>query len=67
MYGCCLFTVGAGVTVWGCTDNIDSNDRKRIKTVLDSFGKTVSDELQSVLINQVHCTFLNHQRTNRFS
>ncbi|KAL7483456.1 hypothetical protein ACHAW6_009126 [Cyclotella cf. meneghiniana] len=34
--------IGAGVTVWSCTDNIDSNDRKKIKSVLDSFGKTVS-------------------------
>lgn len=34
-------TVGAGVTVWSCTDNIDSADRKKIKQVLDSFGKTV--------------------------
>ena len=33
--------IGAGVTVWSCTDNIDSNERKRIKKVLDSFGKTV--------------------------
>lgn len=33
--------IGAGVTVWGCTDNIDANDRRRIKKVLDSFGKTV--------------------------
>ena len=33
--------VGAGVTVWSCTENIDANERKKIKTVLDSFGKTV--------------------------
>eukprot|EP00804_Cyclotella_cryptica_P022438 CCRYP_015084-RB/>CCRYP_015084-RB protein AED:0.35 eAED:0.35 QI:319/1/1/1/0.75/0.6/5/347/371 len=33
--------IGAGVTVWSCTDNIDANDRKKIKRVLDSFGKTV--------------------------
>jgi pyrroline-5-carboxylate reductase len=33
--------IGAGVTVWGCTDNINSEDRARIKKVLDSFGKTV--------------------------
>ena len=31
----------AGVTDWSCTDNIDANERKKIKKVLDSFGKTV--------------------------
>lgn len=33
--------IGAGVTVWSCTDNIDADERKQIKRVLDSFGKTV--------------------------
>lgn len=33
--------VGAGVTVWGCTENINADERKKIKTVLDSFGKSV--------------------------
>ncbi|KAL7525706.1 hypothetical protein ACHAWF_001477 [Thalassiosira exigua] len=33
--------IGAGVTVWSCTQNVDANDRKRINQVLDSFGKTV--------------------------
>ena len=36
-----VHAVGAGVTVWGCTDNISSQDRRRIKKVLDSFGQTV--------------------------
>ena len=35
------FTVGAGVTVWSCTENIHASERKQIKSVLDSFGKTV--------------------------
>jgi len=33
--------IGAGVTVWCCTENIDANERKKINTVLNSFGKTV--------------------------
>jgi len=33
--------IGAGVTVWSCTDNIDAKERKQIKTILDSFGKSV--------------------------
>lgn len=33
--------VGAGVTVWGCTENINADERKKIKAVLDSFGKSV--------------------------
>jgi len=34
--------IGAGVTVWSCTPTtIDTNDHKRINTVLNSFGKTV--------------------------
>ena len=32
--------IGAGVTVWGCTDNINLNERGQIKRVLNSFGKT---------------------------
>ena len=33
--------IGAGVTVWGCTENINADERKKIKSVLDSFGKSV--------------------------
>lgn len=33
--------IGAGVTVWSCTENIDANERKQIKNVLDAFGKSV--------------------------
>ena len=33
--------IGAGVTVWSCTENINTDERKKIKQVLDSFGKTV--------------------------
>lgn len=36
-----IIKVGAGVTVWGCTENINADERKKIKTVLDSFGKSV--------------------------
>ena len=32
--------IGAGVTVWSCTDNIDLNERGRIRRVLNSFGQT---------------------------
>ena len=35
------------VTVWSCTDNIDSNERKRITAAFDSFGKTVFVEDES--------------------
>lgn len=33
--------VGAGVTVWSCTPNISTTEQGSIKSVLDSFGKTV--------------------------
>ena len=33
--------IGEGVTVWSCTESIDADERKKIKTVLNSFGKTV--------------------------
>ena len=33
--------IGAGVTVWSCTENINADERKKINTVLNSFGKTV--------------------------
>ena len=33
--------IGCGVTVWSCTENVDASERKKIKRVLDSFGKTV--------------------------
>lgn len=33
--------IGAGVSVWSCTNNINANERKKIKQILDSFGKTV--------------------------
>jgi pyrroline-5-carboxylate reductase len=33
--------IGCGVTVWSCTENVDANERKKIKSILDSFGKTV--------------------------
>jgi pyrroline-5-carboxylate reductase len=34
-------TVGAGVTVWSCTENVNADERKKIKSILDSFGKSV--------------------------
>jgi len=33
--------IGEGVTVWSCTESIDADERKKLKTVLNSFGKTV--------------------------
>jgi len=33
--------IGCGVTVWSCTETVDSIERKKIKRILDSFGKTV--------------------------
>ena len=33
--------IGAGVTVWSCTENIDSDERKLVEQVLDSFGETI--------------------------
>ncbi|KAL7460087.1 hypothetical protein ACHAXS_000554 [Conticribra weissflogii] len=41
--------IGAGVTVWGCTDNIQAPERKKIKAVLDSFGRTVFVEDESFI------------------
>eukprot|EP00569_Conticribra_weissflogii_P008003 CAMPEP_0171328910 /NCGR_PEP_ID=MMETSP0878-20121228/918_1 /TAXON_ID=67004 /ORGANISM="Thalassiosira weissflogii, Strain CCMP1336" /LENGTH=334 /DNA_ID=CAMNT_0011828797 /DNA_START=271 /DNA_END=1275 /DNA_ORIENTATION=- len=41
--------IGAGVTVWGCTDNIHAPERKKIKAVLDSFGRTVYVEDESFI------------------
>jgi len=33
--------VGAGVTVWSCTGNVDAFERRKIKAILDSFGESV--------------------------
>lgn len=33
--------IGAGVTVWSCTENIDANERRQITEILDAFGKTI--------------------------
>lgn len=33
--------IGAGVTVWSCTENVDLAERGRIRRVLNSFGQTV--------------------------
>jgi pyrroline-5-carboxylate reductase len=41
--------IGCGVTVWSCTDNIDSDERRRITAVLDSFGKTIFVEDESFI------------------
>lgn len=41
--------IGAGVTVWTCTDDVDAADRKRIGSVLNCFGKTVFVEDESFI------------------
>ena len=33
--------IGAGITVWTCTGNVAACDRRRITTILDSFGESV--------------------------
>lgn len=33
--------IGKGITVWSCTDNIQSDEKEKIKQVLGSFGKTI--------------------------
>jgi len=33
--------IGKGVTVWSCTPNVTTEERGRIKQVLDCFGKTI--------------------------
>mmetsp|Transcript_4427 Transcript_4427/g.8598 ORF Transcript_4427/g.8598 Transcript_4427/m.8598 type:complete len:200 (-) Transcript_4427:235-834(-) len=34
-------TIGKGVTVWTCTENLDETEQSRIQKVLGSFGKEV--------------------------
>jgi pyrroline-5-carboxylate reductase len=36
-------TIGRGMTVWSCTDNVSTDEREKIKTILSSFGKSVRD------------------------
>jgi len=33
--------IGAGVTVWSCTGNIDADERTRVRAILESFGESV--------------------------
>ena len=42
--------IGRGVTVWCCTDQIQLNERAKIKRILHSFGKAVSHSHFSVVI-----------------
>ena len=41
--------IGAGVTVWSCTENIDLTERNQINQILNSFGKTVSVDDESFI------------------
>jgi pyrroline-5-carboxylate reductase len=34
-------SIGQGMTVWSCTDNLTTSERKKIKGILSSFGKSV--------------------------
>jgi pyrroline-5-carboxylate reductase len=34
-------SIGKGMTVWSCTDNLSTSERKKIKNILSSFGKSV--------------------------
>ena len=34
-------TIGQGMTVWSCTPNLTADERKKIRTVLSSTGKSV--------------------------
>jgi pyrroline-5-carboxylate reductase len=34
-------SIGQGMTVWSCTDNLTTSERKKIKNILSSFGKSV--------------------------
>jgi len=36
-----LATIGRGMTVWSCTENVSTAEREKIKTILNSFGKSV--------------------------
>jgi len=41
--------IGAGVTVYSCTDNINTGERQKIKQVLRTFGETVCVEDESFI------------------
>lgn len=34
-------TIGRGMTVWSCTDNVSLTERDKIKQILSSFGKSI--------------------------
>lgn len=36
-------TIGQGMTVWSCTPNLTAQERKKIRTILSSTGKSVRD------------------------
>lgn len=42
--------IGQGMTVWCCTTNIPSEERDKISSVLDSFGKSIFGRYISILL-----------------
>jgi hypothetical protein len=43
-------TIGQGMTVWSCTENLTSQDRAHVKGVLETFGKAVRGRLVGRLV-----------------
>lgn len=46
--------IGKGMTVWSCTDNISTDERERVKTILNSCGKSVRNEWRFLPTNNVN-------------
>lgn len=40
--------IGQGMTVWCCTPNINANEREKISSVLESFGKSIYGKSYSI-------------------
>lgn len=47
--------IGQGMTVWACTENLSAVERKKIKNILSSFGKSVRCIIIYQLIDLVSC------------
>jgi pyrroline-5-carboxylate reductase len=47
--------IGQGMTVWTCTENVSSDERKKIKQVLNTFGKSIYVDDEKVFDPLLFC------------
>jgi pyrroline-5-carboxylate reductase len=66
--------IGQGMTVWSCTENLSTLERKKIKNILSSFGKSVRFIIRVCMHIDIarraailHCTNLVYSLLSSFS